>query len=325
MNPAHPTQAERHALRIRSAQWAASGAAIAALLLAGGKIGLYGLTGSLIVALSAWDSCMDVAISLLNRSIIRFARQNADSEHPYGHGKAESIAALGQGALIAGGAIVILISSVQSLYRAWKGSGEALAAQWPAALFFVGAACLSILITLWLSYFGKRYNSPALMADSEHYRMDVIANLASGVGIAAVILTGKGWLDPLIASLFAVYIAWGGYRLLRTSVDELMDHDLPEDVKKRALDVIAGTSEKVVDVHKFRGRRSGHRYFFDFHVTLPAGMNFADVHSVTERIEDNLLLAFDDADVVVHADPDTLPMSEDLPVAMSRRPTPASP
>jgi|GEM_PF-202503 len=286
-----------------TAHRAAAWAALAAACLASSKLALFGLTGSLIVALSAWDSVLDVLVSFINQRIIKFARTGADAEHPYGHGKAESIASLGQGALIIGGSVVILGSSIQKMGAAWRGQTEVLHNSWGAVAFFVVAGFVSLLISASLARAGKRHRSPALLADSEHYRVDVVTNIASAASIAAVLFTRQDWLDPLLACAFSLYIARSGLSLMKTSVDELMDHDVDESVKSAALKLIVEADPRIVDVHKFRGRKSGHRHFFDFHVTLPAQIGFLESHLIVERIEDLLKDAFD-ADVVVHADPD---------------------
>lgn len=298
---------------------AAAVAALAAACLASAKLALFGMTGSLIVALSAWDSAMDVVISFVNQRIIRFARTEADSGHPYGHGKAESVASLGQGALILGGALVIAGSSIQKLGAAWRGAAEPVQNSWLAAGFFILAGVGSAFIAMHLRRAGRRHDSPALLADSEHYNVDVATNLASAAGIGLVLLTNVVWLDPLLAGLFALYIARGGIKLMRTSVDELMDRDIDEAVKVEAVRIVAETDSRIVDIHKFRGRKSGHRYFFDFHVTLPASLDFPSSHTLVENIEDNLKARFD-ADVVVHADPDSLGAPREGDVILSRRP-----
>lgn len=304
-----------------NAHRAAAWAALAAACLASCKLALFGITGSLIVALSAWDSALDVLVSFINQRIITFARLRPDADHPYGHGKAESIASLGQGALIIGGAVVILGSSVQKVGATWRGEIAMVRNSWTAAAFLLVAGAASAGITLYLKRAGVRFRSPALLADSEHYRIDVVTNLASAAGVALVLVTGLPWLDAVLAGLFALYIARGGLALMKTSVDELMDHDIEEAVKSEALAIISGTDARIVDVHKFRGRKSGHRYFFDFHVTLPADLDFPSSHSLVETIEDNLKERFD-ADVVVHADPDGLLRMPEGDVVLSRRPRP---
>lgn len=294
----------------RAALFAAGMAAVLAIC----KFLLFWKTGLLIVALSAFDSAVDVLVSFVNHRIIRYARMDADSDHPYGHGKAESIAALGQGALIAGAAVTILSSSVQRLIN-----GEQTIQsehQYFSIVFFVVAAISSEAITRFLRHFSKKHRSPALLGDSAHYRSDVLANLGSAVALAVVYFVNKPWLDPLIAGVLALYIAYSGLRLLRSTIDDLMDHDLPLDVKDRALALIAETSDKIIDVHRFRGRRSGHRYFFDFHITLPDNLSFREIHEISELVENKLSTEFD-ADVTVHVDPESIPISSQL--ALSRR------
>jgi ferrous-iron efflux pump FieF len=282
----------------KAAIFAAAGAALLALC----KLVLFFMTGSMVVALSAWDSTLDVFVSSLNQKVIHYARQEPDSNHPYGHGKAESMAALAQGALILGGAGLIMFSSIQKLWESFHGQTQLFEHAWQTAAFFIFAALASTLITKSLKRASLKYNSPALAADSEHYRTDVIANIASALSVAAIAMTGKAWLDPLLAGVFAVNIGWGGYKLLSNSINELLDHDLPLNLKEEVIEVIAKCDQNIIDVHNFRGRRSGHKYFFDLHVTLPSDLDFKTVHEITENVEKQIEEKFD-ADVVVHADP----------------------
>lgn len=301
-NTRDPAQSESSAAKIGGARRAAIFAAVGAAVLALCKLVLFFMTGSMVVALSAWDSTLDVFVSSLNQKVIHYARQEPDSNHPYGHGKAESMAALAQGALILGGAGLIMFSSAQKLWESLHGQTQLFAHTWPTAAFFIFAALASTIITKGLRRASLKYNSPALAADSEHYRTDVIANLASALSVAAIAVTGKAWLDPLLAGVFAVNIGWGGYKLLSNSINELLDHDLPIRLKEEVLEVIASCNQNIIDVHNFRGRRSGHKYFFDFHVTLPSHLDFRTVHDITENVEKQIEERFD-ADVVVHADP----------------------
>ncbi len=313
-----------HKQTIRSAKFAAGVAAFGAFVLATGKLILYWQTGSLIIALSAWDSSIDVVISLINQRIVTFARQGADKEHPYGHGKAESIAALGQGALITGGALAIFASSLMQANAQVTNTLQVTPQHWTTPAFFFGAACLSVFITQWLKYHGKEHDSPALLADAEHYKVDVISNLGSGISIGIILLTKQYWLDFIFASAFALYIGWGGVSLLRTSIDELMDHDVTDEVKKKVLALITSVSDDIHDVHKFRGRKSGHRYFFDFHITLTSALSFIEAHAITEQVED-LVKEYFDADVVVHMDPDSLPAADSIALTNTQKPPPHAP
>lgn len=288
------------------AQNAALLAAVCAAVLASGKLALFFVTGSLVVALSTWDSAMDVIVSLINRQIVKFARIDPDENHPYGHGRAESIAALGQGCLITGGAIAIIFSSIKQISH-FLNTQEApkLTNSWWFVFFFVLAAFVSLFVTIWLEKQGKRLHSPALLADSQHYKVDLVTNLCSAISIACVIIFNNPLLDPIIAFLFSLYIIYGAWGLIKTSVNELMDHDISNEIKDQAIDIIQKCDPRIIDIHKFRGRKSGHRYFFDLHVTLPAELSFDEVHLIIEKIEETVKKEFN-GDVVAHADPSSL-------------------
>lgn len=148
--------------RAKKAQRAALVAALCAAFLAIGKFILFLFTGSLVVALSAWDSAMDVVVSLINRKIVAISRLEADANHPYGHGRIESISALGQGCLIIGGAIGIISSCIHSIYDYFY-NGVSLDNQtdYKQVIFFIFAAIISLVVTKWLKLNGK--NSTALL------------------------------------------------------------------------------------------------------------------------------------------------------------------
>lgn len=293
-------------LNSKLAQKTALVAAFCAAGLALGKLFLFLLSGSLVVALSAWDSAMDMVVSLINRKIVKYSRLDADYNHPYGHGRIESIAALGQGCLIIGGAIGIIASSSRQIYDYFVDNVKIhYQADCKQVLFFVFAGCVSFFVTRLLKINGKKLNSPALLADSEHYKVDLVTNIASGIAIFIVMVLENPILDPLIAFVFSIYIIYGALGLVKTSINELMDHDIQDDIKTKAIEIIKSTDSRIEDIHRFRGRKSGHKYFFDFHVTLPDELSFNEVHIVIEKIEKALETEFD-GDVIVHADPSSV-------------------
>lgn len=278
-------------------------AALCAAFLVVGKLSLFFLTGSLVVALSAWDSAMDMIVSLANRQVIQFARIDADHNHPYGHGRAESIAALAQGCVLTGGAIAIIISSAKQILHFFNTKElPHITGSWWVVLFFILAAAISIWITAWLKKNGRILHSPALLADAEHYRVDFVTNVCSGISVALVTALDQPILDPILAFVFSLYIIFGASKLIRTSTNELMDHDISDDIKQKAMEIMLKCDPRIIDIHKFRGRKSGHMYFFDLHVTLPDDLSFHEVHDIIEKIEHSVQDTFQGG-VVAHADP----------------------
>ncbi len=284
-------------------QRAATVAIFCAAGLALTKLVLFFFSGSLVIAMSAWDSSLDFIVSSINRKIIQYARQAADDDHPYGHGRAESIAAFGQGCLILGGGLVVFISSIYDIINFFQRSmGEKRMENWGYVVFFLLATVVSQLIANLLKYKGKKYNSMALIADAKHYQVDSLTNIASAIGVAGVIFFHLPILDPIIAALFAIYVVYGGFDLLRMSIKELMDHVLPQDVFQHVSSLVQSVDSRIIDIHKLRGRKMGHYYHFDFHLSLPKELTFEEVHGVLQKIE-RLLVQHYGGDTTIHADP----------------------
>ena len=300
----------------KSAQNAALMAAFCAFILALCKFILFFTAGSLIIALSALDSSMDVVISLVNRKILKISTLDADENHPYGHGRVESIAALGQGCLILGGSLAIIFSSIKQIILNLNHPELVVfnSARPSHVVFFLLAAVVSFFIAKGLRAHGKKLDSPALLADAEHYGVDFITNIASALGLLVVLVLKSPICDAFIAFLFALYIVYGALKLLRTSVNELMDHDIPNEVKMAVRQLIHDTNPNIIDVHKLRGRKAGQKYYFDCHVTLPNSLSFNDVHEIIEEIEVALEKKYG-GDMTIHADPDNI--NDDLKVILN--------
>lgn len=266
------------------------------------KLILFWTTGSLIIGFSAWDSFVDVLVSLLNRKVILFARQDADDNHPYGHGKAECIANLGQGALIIGGALYVFAEVVRDLLGL-KSTGEVpFVPTWDLPLFFVGCAGVSFFVSWFLKRGSIKYRSPGLRGDAAHYESDVLMNLGSAAALGSMTFFRWNWIDSVVALATAGILGRTAFLLLKDSINELMDHDIGADIRNDVCSTVKNQYPMILDIHKFRGRKSGHRYFFDFHVTLPHELSFKKVHEIADGIEE-LLIAKYAADVIVHTDP----------------------
>lgn len=291
-----------HTLRLQKPASASKLAAAISAILVVVKLYFYLTTGSLLVALSALDSAVDVGISYFNHRIIKFARQHADDDHPYGHGKAESIAAMAQGILIVCAAVAILFSGAKHLLELYSGDTSIIKPSNALVIFFVVAAAASLFIAKMLAHYAKKFGSPALYGDSEHYRVDVLSNVANAIALLAVLKLQLNWLDAALAMALSVYLGLSGYKLIKKTIDELMDHDLSPELKQEAISLILSCSPQILDLHRFRGRKSGHRLIFDFHISLPDSLAFREAHDIADQVEKTLSDKMK-ADVTVHIDP----------------------
>jgi ferrous-iron efflux pump FieF len=267
-----------------------------ALVLIAGKLVAWLLTGSVSVLASLIDSLMDALASGINLVAVRYSLRPADEEHRFGHGKAEALAGLGQATFIAGSALFLVLHAVDRLLHP-----QPIAA----AGVGVGVMVFAILATLALlaiqRYVVRETGSTAIKADALHYFTDLITNLSI---IAALVLASLGWTgtDPLFALGIAAYILHSAWRIGREAVGLLMDRELPEETRRRIVE-LAYRPVEVLGVHDLRTRQSGYSYFVQLHLEMDDGLSLARAHAVADSVERSVREAFPGAEVIVHQDP----------------------
>ncbi len=253
-------------------------------------------TGSLGVFASLVDSIMDAMASIINLFAVRYSLAPADEEHRFGHGKAESLAALAQATFIAGSAIFLFLQAIDRLIN-------------PQAIEKLGIGLMvmsfSVVATMVLlsiqRYVIARTNSTAIKADSLHYVTDLLVNASI---IIALALAVYGWpgIDPLFAMGIAGYILYSAWKIGAEAFNLLMDHELPNEQRAQIMS-IARSHEKVLGVHDLRTRQSGRVIFIQLHIELNGELRLAESHDVAEAVESALGDAFPNADIIIHQDP----------------------
>lgn len=269
---------------------------VAALLIAA-KSGAWIVTGSVSMLSTLIDSLLDLAASLLNLIAIHQAAIPADSEHRFGHGKAEPLAGLGQAAFIGGSAVFLLFEA-----------GKRLMTPVPVENGQVGLIVMafSIALTFGLVLYQKwvirQTQSVAIGADSLHYTSDLLVN--TGVIVAIVLSTQLGWTraDPAIALAVAVFILISAWGVFHSSLNLLMDRELPEADRDRIKE-IARSHPGVRSMHDLRTRSSGTQTFIQLHLELDSDLSLADAHRISDEVMDEIEAAFPSAEVLIHEDP----------------------
>ncbi|RUO63685.1 cation diffusion facilitator family transporter [Pseudidiomarina insulisalsae] len=245
---------------------------------------------------SATDSMLDGLAALFTFFSVRYALQPADREHRFGHGKAESLAALVQSALITGSALLLLVHSAQQLIEGTQVQRADLG---------VYVSLLAIVLTLGLVLIQRlaiRYTqSKAIAADQLHFQSDLLLNTAV---IAALLLSAYGWYwaDSLFAILIAVYLMWGAIRIGWEAFQALMDRELPDVDKEKIVEVLQGT-DGIHGWHDLRTRASGPTRFIQCHVELEDELSLYAAHAIADGAEKRLRELFPDTDVIIHMDP----------------------
>ena len=268
-----------------------------ALLLIGVKTSVWLLTGSLSVMASLADSVLDAAASLLNLFAVRYSLRAADRDHPFGHGKAEYLAGLGQALFVGCSALFVIYQAVQRFAQ-------------PRPLVAVGTGVMvmffAIFVTGALVLFQQRVvrqtGCAAIKADSLHYSADLFTNLGTILALVLAWLGGWPGFDPLIAVLIALYVIYSAWRIAYDASQMLMDHQLPPETEAEIAS-LALAHPKVLGVHDIRTRRSGQTRIIQLHLELAGDLLLEQAHQVAKEVEFKIQGVMPEADIIIHQDP----------------------
>lgn len=272
----------------------ASVATAVTLLLA--KVFAWSVSDSTSVLSSLLDSLMDIAASAINLVAIRYALMPADDDHPFGHSKAEGIAALIQSAFILGSAALLLLQVVERLMnpRPVTALEES-----------IGVMLFSVLVTvslvLYQRYVYRRTGSLAVRADSAHYYSDVLTSLAVVVALLAS-AQGWYWMDPLVALVIGLVLLYSVLSIIRAALAVLMDQALSADSEARIRDIACGC-DQVRGMHDLRTRQSGTALFIQLHLELDGQQSLKSAHAIGRQVEEAIQAEFPQAQILIHHDP----------------------
>lgn len=257
------------------------------------------LTGSVGFLSDALESGVNLVAAVVGFIALRIAAKPADANHQFGHGKAEYVSALVEGAMIFVAAALIIYTSTLRLLNPQPleqpGIGLALSTL---------ASVLNLAVGLALLKAGKKYRSATLQADGHHVLTDVWTSVGVLVGIALVALTDWLWLDPIVAFAVGINILWTGYRLLKESLSSLLSESLPKE-EHAELDARLTELEDEFDV-LFTSRRtiaSGRQRLVYLTMDVPGEWTVLAAHDIADRIEDNIDELFPGAEVFIHVEP----------------------
>jgi cation diffusion facilitator family transporter len=267
--------------------------------LAGGKLGC-GLVGhSHALVADAVESLADVFSSIVVWQGLVMAAEPADEDHPYGHGKAEPLAA----ALVS---LMLLVAAGWIVVAAVAGIRQPHAA--PAAFTLIVLVIVVIIkegLFRFVLQTSQVVESSAVKADAWHHRSDALTSLAAAIGITVSLIGGPGYekADDIAAVAAAVVIAWNGWHLLGPALNELMDRSPSREVIERVRH-IAETTDGVAAVEKCVVRQMGHQFYVDMHVEVDPQMTVQRSHEIAHDVKDKVRNEFQRVrDVLVHIEP----------------------
>jgi cation diffusion facilitator family transporter len=268
----------------------------AAAVLVALKLGTGIVTGSLGLVSAGVESSGDVIAAVLTFFAIRLGGRPADTNHPYGHRRAENLGALGEGAILIGGAVFIVVEAVRRLIH----GPEGVDTSW--YVFAVIAIALLIdasrvVVSLRTA---RQFKSAALRSNAFHFGGDMAGSLAVLCGLIAV-SAGFDAGDAVAALVVACLIFAAAGRLIYENARVLMD-TVPAPAQARAEQAIRDLGD-AIELRRLRLRESGGQYFADATVGVPPGQAIVEGHGTADAVEAAVREALPDSDVVVHLEP----------------------
>ncbi|MGW3481600.1 cation diffusion facilitator family transporter [Rhodococcus indonesiensis] len=256
-------------------------------------------TGSVGFLSDALESGVNLVAAVVALIALRVAARPPDASHHFGHGKAEYVSALVEGAMIFVAATAIIWTAVERLISpvplVQPGLGLALSTV---------ASVINLGVGLTLLRVGRTHRSITLVADGKHLLTDVWTSAGVIVGIALVAVTGWEPLDPIVALAVGVNILWTGYRLLRGSVSGLLSAALPQHEQDQVNAVLDGfRAECPVEFAPLRTVESGRQRQVFVVVTVPGDWTVRTAHDMADRIEAAIDAVLPHTETFIHVEP----------------------
>ena len=259
--------------------------------------GLFG--NSYVLIADGIESALDIAGSVVIWGGLKFAARPPDTTHPYGHGKAEPLAAglVAMGVLLA--SVALAIQSVREIFTPHHG---------PAPFTLV---VLIVVIVVKESLYrvvirlGRDVESTAVTTDAWHHRADALTSTAAFLGISVALIGGEKWYsaDDWAALFACAVIATNGWRLLFPALHEMLD-TAPRGEIVATIQQAASSVPGVLNVEKCLVRKMGISFYVDLHVGVEGGMSVRDGHRIAHQVKDAIKSTDARiADVLVHVEP----------------------
>jgi len=269
------------------------------VLLAAAKI-LAGLVGHAYVLIAdGIESALDVGGSIVIWGGLTVAARPPDATHPYGHGKAEPIAAVVVAVGVLTAALGLAIQSVREIFLPHHAP-----APYTLAVLIV-AVILKEILYRYVIRFGREMESTAVKTDAWHHRIDAMTSIAAFIGISVALIGGQAWqsADDWAALFACALIGANGYGLLRPALFEIMD-TAPRGKIVRSIRRAARSVPGVIEVEKCRARKMGLDFYVDLHVGVDGSISVHEGHEIAHQVKRAIQQSDSRiADVLVHIEP----------------------
>ena len=266
------------------------------LIVAVAKIAFGYASGAISILSDGFHSLTDTASNVVGLVGVVAARQPPDEDHPYGHRKYETVAAVG----VVGFLALVMLEVLRNAFNHLTGRSAPPDISAVGILIMTVTVIINMLVVRYESAAAERLGSEVLMADATQTRGDVWSSLTVIAALGGA-RAGLPILDPLAALVVAGFIGYAGYQIGLTTMKILSDRIVMSEAD---IEEVVMTVEGVLGCHQIRTRGSSDHVFLDFHVWLPANMPLTDAHEISHVVKDRLMARYPQiADAVIHLEP----------------------
>ncbi len=254
-------------------------------------------TGSVGLLSEAIHSGTDVFSSAIALASVGAAAAPPDEDHPFGHGKIESLSGFGESVMLFGIVIYVMFEAIHRLFVPVQ------VEQVHFGLWIMGGSAVGALVAgVYVGRIARQTRSLALASNSQHLIVDCVTSLGVLVGLLVVHFTGWAWADSAMAIVFAAWMAFGAWKLSRVAFHELIDVRLPIE-ELETIQGLLDAEPDLISYHRLRTRRSGMVRHIDLHIVVPREWTVVQSHDLADALEKRIEDALDPAQVVIHVDP----------------------
>jgi cation diffusion facilitator family transporter len=262
------------------------------------KVAVAFITGSISILAQAADSFLDLFAVAITTLAVGIAARPADRDHPFGHGKAESIAALIQALLIFTAAGLIVYSAIDRLIN-----GTTIAIAEAGIAVMAVSVIANVFLSRHLLRVARHHGSMALEANARNLTADIYSAGGVMLGLLVIRFTGLNLLDPVIALGVAFIIVKSACDVTRNSIRELFDTRLPVTEEDQIRESANRLGCRLAGFHKLRTRRSGRERQIDLHLVLPRKTALETAHQLCDALEHDITSRLPHTTVTIHVEP----------------------
>lgn len=255
------------------------------------------LTGSVSLLSEGLHSLSDVLSSFISFVSIRAAAAPPDEEHPYGHGKIDTLAGLSEGV------VLLLFAVYTAVVSSTKFFHKPEIVKVDIGLWIIVACTvLGALLMRQINQAAKECNSFALASNAQHLAADLLTSI--GVLLALLVTKISGWpyADPLFGLLLSIWLCYSSYKMIHNAFNEVIDRQIDPMELARIKEILASEPE-LLSYHKLRTRHSGNWHYIDVHLVVPRTWSVVQGHDLADKVEKAIEKELNPAICTVHIDP----------------------